>query len=458
MIAQPHAIRNPIAAPPHISGQLPTELRGTLYRNGPGRQRFAGCHIEGDGLVRALRFAQGKAQFRSRYVHTPKWLAEGESGVQRFRTPGSLAPGGLLRNAFRQASGEASTHVILHQGELLALWEGDVPFRLDPDTLQTLGSTHFEGLLSRGRAFSAHPHVDPKTGELFNIGLEFGMRPKVHAYCAAPGGKMRGIGSFPLDHGSIVHDFALTPSHLIVVVGPVVMDALKALLGRESFFGAMRWKPEQGTQVILMPRHGGAYRELRTEAFFSWHVANAYEQGNETIVDLVTLGNYDALSRDMLSFRTSSFASHTGYQLERMRIPHGAGPIQRAPLSDLPLEFPQVRPDRVSQPHRYVYVTTNERPGDGGWFAGLACIDTETGKSEYVGFGPYCTTQEPLFVPRPGSTGERDGWLIAYVHDAERLATDVVILDAARLPEGPVCTLHLPHNEALTFHGSWIPA
>ncbi|MBV8701061.1 MAG: carotenoid oxygenase family protein, partial [Bradyrhizobium sp.] len=65
---------------PHlqISGELPRELNGTLYRNGPNPQFSSpGAHwFVGDGMLHAFHLESGRASYRNRWVRTPKWLAE----------------------------------------------------------------------------------------------------------------------------------------------------------------------------------------------------------------------------------------------------------------------------------------------------------------------------------------------------------------------------------------------
>ena len=57
-----------------------------------------------------------------------------------------------------------------HHDRLLALTEGGVPYllRLEEDgTVQSMGAYTFEGDLDHN--FTAHPKVDPKTGEMLSF-------------------------------------------------------------------------------------------------------------------------------------------------------------------------------------------------------------------------------------------------------------------------------------------------
>ena len=69
-----------------LAGAIPDGLRGTLYRNGPGRLERGGKRvghwIDGDGAILAVKFAEGAASGVYRYVQTKKY--QEESQVDRW--------------------------------------------------------------------------------------------------------------------------------------------------------------------------------------------------------------------------------------------------------------------------------------------------------------------------------------------------------------------------------------
>ena len=56
-----------------VTGELPRELNGRLYRNGPNPQFDApGAHwFVGDGMLHAFHLENGRASYRNRWVRTP---------------------------------------------------------------------------------------------------------------------------------------------------------------------------------------------------------------------------------------------------------------------------------------------------------------------------------------------------------------------------------------------------
>ena len=64
---------------------------------------------------------------------------------------------------------------------------------------------------------------------------------------------------------------------------------------------------------------------------------------------------------------------------------------------------------------------------------------------------------EGVFVPAGPNAAEDDGWILAFVNDPDRDASDLVILNAADFAGEPAATIHLPWRVPPGFHGSWIP-
>ena len=147
-----------------VTGELPGELNGTLYRNGPNPQFDApGAHwFVGDGMLHAFHLDNGRASYRNRWVRTPKWLAEHDAGRALFGGFGRKLPG--TPASVTDDGGVANTNIIFHAGKLLALEEGHMPTEIEPGTLNRKGYCDYDGAIQG--PFTAHPKIDPVTGEL----------------------------------------------------------------------------------------------------------------------------------------------------------------------------------------------------------------------------------------------------------------------------------------------------
>ena len=441
-----------------IEGTVPAGLVGTLYRNGPGVHDYAESFFDGDGLIRALTFREdGGVHFKSRYVRTPKYEKQTKLGRAVSRGVGTNLPGGWFRNAFRTPAHEANTSVLWHEGELFALEEGGHPYRIGADDLSTIGMTDFDGALSMRNAFTAHPHVDPETGDAICFGTVFGMKMGLRAFRLDRGGRFHDIGTVPKLRDSFVHDFAITPNWLVFFFTPTITNILPILLGTSTYFDEIEYKPELGTAIALMPRGGGDIIELETDPFQVGHFVGAFEEGGEVIVDLCQLDNWSQMGDAATSYRTSDWEGYGGSTVRRHRIDPKTKNLSSETICSLPAEFPRICADTETRRGRYAYFAANTREKEGGWFRATMKLDRETGATDLHDYGRYKVGLEPLFVPRPGGTDEDDGWLLTYVHDGKNRASQVAILDARNVSDGPVATLTLPGNTGITFHGTWRP-
>jgi carotenoid cleavage dioxygenase-like enzyme len=150
-----------------VHGELPKDLAGTLYRNGPNPQ-FAPRDRQhhwfiGDGMIHAFHIADGRVGYRNRWVRTPKWELEHDARRALFGSWGN--PATTDPSVQGRDGGVANTNIVWHAGKLFALEEGHRPFVLDPETLASRGYWDFAGAF-RGARFTAHPKIDPQTGEM----------------------------------------------------------------------------------------------------------------------------------------------------------------------------------------------------------------------------------------------------------------------------------------------------
>ena len=61
---------------------------------------------------------------------------------------------------------------------------------------------------------------------------------------------------------------------------------------------------------------------------------------------------------------------------------------------------------------------------------------------------------EPVFA-RAGKA-EDEGYVLTFVYDAKRGASDLAVIDAQNFEKGPIARVHLPRRVPYGFHGSWI--
>ncbi|MHC3003271.1 carotenoid oxygenase family protein [Gordonia sp. GN26] len=444
-----------------IEGQIPSSLRGVLFRIGPGRFEIGGhpmTHIfDGDGMVSRFDISPDRIHYRNRYVRTRSFKRANETQLppKGFNTQ---RVGGPLANALKFPENLSNTSVLVHDDVLYTLWEGGRPHRLDAETLETYGSESFDGALKRIGAFSAHPKVDPNTGDVFNFGLDFFPRPMIRCYRLDKSKRLHHVGTVPIPKLGFVHDFALTERHLVFVLGPLVVSRpIPVALGMRPFGEALSYKPELGTTIVLVPRDGGKATRIETDSLFHFHVANAYEAGPETVVDIVAhdaTGGWTQWNNYLCNFRDKAGPAFGG-TLTRLRINRNTEAVVRDPLNELGCEFPQVDPRLVTTAHRYTYLA--EASVRGGDPDSITTVDTTTGAQDRY-TTPGNTVCEPLFAEDPENPGEGRGWLLSLEHRPSDKRSRLIVLNAERPSAGPVATATLRHHVPMTFHGAYKPA
>jgi all-trans-8'-apo-beta-carotenal 15,15'-oxygenase len=438
-----------------IEGRLPEGLVGTLYRNGPGKNEVGGqpyAHLfDGDAMLSQFTFDGRRVRYRNRYVRTTHYLKERNADKPLMRGYGTQRPGGPLTNAFRTPANVANIGVTWHSGHLLALWEGGRPWELDPDTLDTIGEYDFDGELKGAYSYSAHPTFDPATGDLFNFGIQYGPRTRLRTYRVDKNGTLHHLQAVTLPFPTINHDCALTRRYMVFVIDPVVVKLPRFLLGIDSFDGAIRYDAKRATQIILVPRDGGRPRIAECEPFFHYHINNAYESGDDVVLDFVRYPDYETVHREFRRFRQSSFED-VETRFCRMRV----APDDSVEIEDLyaeDCEFPQHDWRLTTSEHRYAYMAGKTH--EGAPFGSILKIDHATNAPSRHDFGPGQIAGEPIFVPRFPDAAEDDGWLLTVVYSAPEHRSRLVVLDARDLESDPVAVAHLRHHVPLGFHGTF---
>jgi carotenoid cleavage dioxygenase-like enzyme len=222
-------------------------------------------------------------------------------------------------------------------------------------------------------------------------------------------------------------------------------------LSGRPFIRNYRWRPGRGTRFHVLDLRTGERRgTYHGEPFFAFHHVNAYERGQEIILDACAYpdaGIVDALYLDRLR---SDGARLPQAQLRRYRIPLGGGDVTREPLPGIPLELPRIDYSRRNgKPYRYAYGTAST---DGGFPDQLTKADLEDGTSvSWSEPGTY--PGEPIFARAPGTEAEDSGVLLSVVLAPADDTSFLLALDAADLSE--IGRARVPHHIPFGFHGNY---
>jgi all-trans-8'-apo-beta-carotenal 15,15'-oxygenase len=440
-----------------VDGNVPAWLRGTIYRNGSGRNDLGGQWFphwfDGDGMIQAIRFDERGIHYRNRYVTTPNYRDETAAGRIIHRGFGKMRPGGILANAFRQPANVSNTSVVVEDGRLLSLWEGGPPYEIDPATLATRGIATFGGTL---KAFSAHPKRDPTTGQLFNFGIDYGPKTTLTAYCLQRG-VMTKLPPVTLPYPLMNHDFVLTEHHLVFCLGPILLRSLKMILGLESFDSALHWDGGKPTLILLIRRDGKSPpRFIEADPFFQFHFANGYEQDGAIVLDLMRYPDFSVIGRALRDYWRSAWPAAGMAALTRLTVDLATGKVgQRTFDTGTANEFPGINPARVGKPYRFAYLAANPDSRAQGLQQQIARVDFETGAVAIHDFGPTGYPGEPVFIPGAG-IAEDDGAVVTLVFDSASGRSSIVGLDARDLAAEPLFTARLAHHVPFSLHGTFV--
>ncbi|MGA8679675.1 MAG: carotenoid oxygenase family protein [Acidimicrobiales bacterium] len=423
-----------------VTGSLPESLNGRYLRNGPNpiaAPEPATYHwFTGEGMVHGIRLEEGKARwYRNRWVRS----ADVAAALGEEPRPGPVVDG---------MDFASNTNVIAHAGRTYAIVEaGARPYELTAE-LETVGASDFFGTLPGG--YTAHPKRDPQTGELHAVSYYWAWGNQVQYTVVGVDGRVRRIVDIAVGGPVSIHDMSLTTSYAIIYDLPVVFST-EALM--EGFSFPYRWSDDYQSRVGLLPLDGGADDVVwcDVEPCYVFHPMNAYDEDGAVVVDLV---------RHPKMFATHLNGPDEGAPvLERWRIDPAARKVATELLDDRAQEFPRVDERVVGRPHRYGYSAAldADEEDEAGFDMGSALLkhDFSTGACETRqlrgGAG------EAVFVPESATSGEDEGYVLSLVYDAEREASDLVVLDAEDFTGDPVAVVHLPVRVPYGFHGNWAP-
>ncbi len=421
-----------------IEGSIPSELRGTLLRNGPNpiAPDPAMYHwFGGDGMVHAIELRDGEARYRNRWVRTDiaADLLQEES-IDAQPTEANGVPS------------RAQTSIVSHAGKVLALYEVSLPTEIDIKA-GTIGRYDFAGALRT--PMTAHPKIDPVTGEMLFIGYDIFGPPYLRFHVVDEAGRLvvsKEITT-PVPGPSMMHDFAITERHVVFLDLPVVFDLSRS--GDHPILAA--WTPEYGARVGVMPRDGSAPpRWFDVELCYVFHIVNAHDDGDTVVLDVVR-------HAEMFTDDPYGVADGTG-TLDRWTINMRAGRVREQRIDDRTQEFPRVDPRVVGRRHRYAYTAEAHLSDFKAPFGTLLQHDVRSGRVTAAKLGAGRQAGEGVFVPASATAAEDEGWVLSVVYNAVEDTSELVILDTTNFGGEPVATVALPQRVPFGFHGIWEPA
>jgi carotenoid cleavage dioxygenase len=405
-------------------GVLPP-ISGRLVRMGPNPvgpvdetyQWFAGT-----GMAHAIDLDAGRpTRFVNRWVRTPE--------VSRALGEAPAVPSG-------PAVDIANTSAMVVGGELLAMTETCQPYVLD----ENLGTVRRQDFGAGVTEFTAHPHADPITGEVFAVGYGGNFDADCTLHRIDSDGTLLDRKHIELLGPRALHDLAITEQHV------VVWDLPLEYADDDPGLFPYAWNREGAARVGLVDRRdlSAPVHWFDIDPCFVFHGLNAYDTDAGVVVDVVQFERIFDVDR-------TGPGDPYPPQLWRWEIDESTSTVQRTLVDERIQEFPKLDDRRTGLPYRYGY-TVELMSAAGGH--SLIVHDTCGGETQSWSTEPKKSLSEAIFVPESATAGENEGWLLAI--DSDREHSDLVVFDATAVAAGPVGRVRLPQRIPDGFHGDWI--
>ena len=449
----------------YVEGDIPEEIDGAFFRavHDPAYvpMRSDDVVLSRDGMVSKIEFKRGRVNCGIRYVHTDRFLAERKAGRSLF---------GRYRNPYTNdplADGVdgtvANTTPYYHAGRLFMSKEDGLPYRIDPGTLETIGKWNYGGKL-RSETLTAHPKIDPDTGELFMFGYEAnGLASPTVSYCVvSPEGELVSEQWFDAPYCALMHDFAITSEHAIFTVYPTKADLARL---KE---GGPHWIHDQNDHcwIGVMPRYGKVEELIwfrGPAGVHSYHVMNAFTEGTKVHLDqCMAVTNLIPFITQDSGLDIPVDGGLTRWTMDLADPEAGIAEWKIGPFGEMPLIVPA---DAGKAYDRGWYLTVDPAkitmfqngPGE-LLFNCLLRVSLADGSLESYSEGPGLGFNEPVHVPArdPG----HGGWLLLMVDrilGEGQVAQEVWILEADEIAKGPVAKVLMPFATCEQVHGTWVP-
>ncbi len=438
-----------------VEGKIPEDLNGVYLRNGPNpRFEPKGMHhmFDGDGMIHAGEFRNGRFTYRNRYVRTEAWQKNDAAGEETHW--GVMAS--VKDSTVKPMADVANTDVIGHGGYAVVNWYlSGIPHLLDPITLETVRAAP-DYVSGTGKGMSAHCKVDEVNGDMMYFDY-FTEKPFMSYGVVSKEGKLLHHVPVELPGDRLMHDMAITENYSILHDVPVYHDeeALKA--GRHK----ITFNAELPMRFGVIPRLGASdsIRWFDFSPCFIYHVVNAWEEGSEIVM---VACRYMPARKDDGSIDEARTAKMIGglemdARLWRYRMNLETGETHEECLNgEHNVEFPGYHSALTGRRSQWAYFV-DHHPKMLRW-TGLRKMNTDTGESagEWSDDHEHCWYSEPWFAPADQANSEDHGYVIAFCWNDKTEVQDLQVFDAQAMSAGPIARIILPRRVPSGFHACWM--
>ncbi|XP_028405573.1 carotenoid isomerooxygenase-like [Dendronephthya gigantea] len=480
-----------------ITGNFPKWIKGTLLRNGPGKFEIGSTsyrHLfDGLALLQQFVIEDGNVTYFNKFLRSQTYKRNMKSGTIVESELGTLGVPDPCKNIFarwftyffpKEYTDNASVNFCCIRGKIYAMTEVPVITEIDPTNLECLDritlSDAFKGTMKKLFFSTAHPQEDDD-GSVYNLALGYDRENGlVYVITLLPANSGDTEIEKSLDGGKVVakipasfqhsysHSFGMTQKYFIFIQQPLTVNLWKLAASRFvgwSILDTFSWDTKTGVNFVVISRESGeVVRTIKSEHFFFFHVVNAYDEGNEIVLDICCYSDAGFFQRLYLQEIREERVPSTSLtaQLRRYRLPIDLetpeATLEKKPsgndyeiLSDVCFDLPRINEKYKRLPHRYIYgACSADNIVDGLMIHKLIKVDVET-KQSLIWREDECLVSEPVFIPAPEGQKEDDGVVMSSVYDPVKDNSFLLVLDARSFTE--IARAVVPLRFAPSIHG-----
>ncbi len=436
-----------------VIGEIPKDIHGAYFRNGPNQRYKPTSHyhwFDGDGMVHALYIENGKAAYKNRYVRTDGFKKETEAGKTLYQgVMGNMASNPRGSNYNLKDTG--NTAVAFFNNKLLAMWYmcGDI-YGLNPLTLDTYGKETFNGTFS-SKAM-AHVKIDEFSNEM--MFFDYGLRPPYMSYgVIGSNGKLKHLTPITLPGPRLPHDMAITENYSVLMDLPYINDPEALKIGRSKIVFRNDWP----SRFAILPRFGtdADVRWFEAKSCYIYHVINAWEEGDEIVMDACICTNPAPQSNAKGAIEKLKAYLRLEATIHRYRFNLKTGETKEYQVDDRFSEFPLMNATLAGRKTKYTY-NQHLDISEVFRFDGIIKYNMDTGSHQLYNYGKGVYGSESPFIPKNNAKEEDDGYVITFTTNKKEGTSEVLILDAKNIDKGPLARILLPQRVPLGFHACWV--
>lgn len=433
-----------------IHGKIPDDLVGSFYRNGPALSERAGLRsnhwFDGDGMVQKFLIESGKITHQGKMVQTERFVKEEKA--QRFMYQMAGTDSDTFEAGRNNDTGnQANIALLPWNDELLALWEGGSAYRVDPNSLDTLGRKDWSQDLVH-MPFSAHPHPD-KNGRLWNFGYApyAGKTGMLFIYDMSPSKGIERVQPVQLPMAGYIHDFAHSEQHLIFLVPPYHYKHN----GGKTYVSRFEWQPELGSRLLLIDKNDLSKQQwFELPAGFVFHFGNAWQQGHEVGVNLCWYQDPSLMQRtrqEMIDDKHRPLSEQAKVSTIYANINTGKVSMTS---SGTVMEFPMFNQTAFNRQDSLLGVGVLEKFGNRT--EALTDYNPTTEQSKHYRYPDHVIAEEPM----PVNTRTGKQYVLQTFVDLKKQQTGLNIFNRAAIDAGPIAMAEMERLVPLGFHGAFI--